>query len=88
MPLEVFPGFWGFAHLVLADGFRALVDCGSGLDASNEGLEHGLSAVRDAYGEDGGWKRLTHVLIYAWAYRPFRRVAVRAQPDRRSGRRA
>ena len=63
IPLEVFPGFWGFAHLVISDGFRALVDCGSGLDASNEGLERGLSAVRDAYGEDAGWQRLTHVLI-------------------------
>ncbi len=63
IPLEVFPGFWGFAHLVLAKGFRALVDCGSGLDASNEGLDRGLSAVREAYGEDAGWQRLTHVLI-------------------------
>ena len=51
IPMEVFPGFGGFAHLVMADGFRALVDCGSGLDASNEGLERGLSAVREAYGE-------------------------------------
>ena len=63
LPLEVFPGFWGFAHLVLSNGFRALVDCGSGLDSSNAGLEHGLSAVCDAYGEDAGWQRLTHVLI-------------------------
>jgi glyoxylase-like metal-dependent hydrolase (beta-lactamase superfamily II) len=63
LPLEVFPGFWGFAHLVLSNGFRALVDCGSGLDSSNAGLERGLSAVCDAYGEDAGWQRLTHVLI-------------------------
>jgi len=63
IPLEVFPGFWGFAHLVLADGFRALVDCGSGLDSSNTGLERGLATVADAYGEDAGWQRLTHVLI-------------------------
>jgi glyoxylase-like metal-dependent hydrolase (beta-lactamase superfamily II) len=63
IPLEVFPGFWGFAHLVVADGFRALVDCGSGLDASNTGLDRGLAAVSETYGEDAGWQRLTHVLI-------------------------
>ncbi len=63
IPLEVFPGFWGFAHLILADDFRALVDCGSGLDASNTGLEVGLAAIADAHGEDAGWQRLTHILI-------------------------
>jgi glyoxylase-like metal-dependent hydrolase (beta-lactamase superfamily II) len=63
MPLELFPGFWGFAHLVISDGFRALIDCGSGLDSSNSGLENGLSTVCSAYGEDAGWRRLTHVLI-------------------------
>jgi len=63
MPLELFPGFWGFAHLVLSDGFRALVDCGSGLDSSNSALDNGLATVRSAYGEDAAWRRLTHVLI-------------------------
>ncbi|MCX6072202.1 MAG: MBL fold metallo-hydrolase [Chloroflexi bacterium] len=63
MPLELFPGFWGFAYLVISDGFRALIDCGSGLDSSNSALESGLSTVCSAYGEDGGWRRLTHVLI-------------------------
>jgi glyoxylase-like metal-dependent hydrolase (beta-lactamase superfamily II) len=63
IPLEVFPGFWGFSHLILADGFRALVDCGSGLDSSNSGLDRGLATIGDAYSEDAGWQRLTHVLI-------------------------
>ena len=63
MPLELFPGFWGFAHLVISDGFRALIDCGSGLDSSNCGLDSGISAACTAYGEDAGWRRLTHVLI-------------------------
>ena len=63
MPLEEFPGFWGFAHLVITDGLRALVDCGSGLDSSNDGLERGLALVGEQYGEDIGWDRLTHVLI-------------------------
>lgn len=63
LPLEEFPGFWGYAHLVIADGLRALVDCGTGLDSSNDGLERGLAFVRDQHGEDIGWDRLTHVLI-------------------------
>lgn len=63
LPLEEFPGFWGYAHLLLADGLCALVDCGSGLDSSNEGLERGLETVRRDYGEQAGWDRLTHVLI-------------------------
>ena len=63
LPLEVFPGFWGFAHLVITDGLRALVDCGSGLDSSNDGLERGLALVGEQHGEDIRWDRLTHVLI-------------------------
>lgn len=63
LPLEEFPGFWGYAHLLLADGLCALVDCGSGLDLSNEGLERGLEIVRRDHGEPVGWERLTNVLI-------------------------
>ncbi len=43
LPLEVFPGFWGYAHLVLADGFSALVDSGSGFGKSNDDLDAGPS---------------------------------------------
>lgn len=63
LPLEVFPDFWGYAHLVLADGLAALVDVGSGFGDSNEHLEAGLAAVRGAFGEAVDWASLTHVLI-------------------------
>ena len=63
MPLELLPGFWGFAHLVLSDGFRALIDTGIGFETSNAALDRGLSAVRTVYGEDAAWQRLTHVLV-------------------------
>lgn len=63
IPLEVFPGFLGFSHLVFADQLRCLIDVGSGLEASNQGLETGLKSVHDRYGEEIGWRSLTHVLI-------------------------
>ena len=63
LPLEVFPGFWGYAHLVLADGFSGLVDSGSGFGKSNDDLEAGLEVVRQEYGEHVGWDSLSHLLI-------------------------
>ncbi len=63
LPLEVFPGFWGYAHLVLADEFSGLVDSGSGFGKSNDDLEAGLEVVRREFGERVGWDSLSHVLI-------------------------
>ncbi|MGH2626122.1 MAG: MBL fold metallo-hydrolase [Anaerolineales bacterium] len=63
LPLEVFPGLLGYAHLLLDDGFAALVDCGSGFGDSNAQLEAGLRAVRERHGESVDWADLTHVLI-------------------------
>ncbi len=63
LPLEVFPDFWGYAHLVLADGLVALVDVGSGFGDSNDHLEAGLAAVRETFGEAVDWGALTHILI-------------------------
>ncbi len=63
LPLEVFPGFWGFAHLVVSNGFVALVDSGSGFGKSNDDLEAGLEALRTQYHEPAAWQDLTHVLI-------------------------
>lgn len=63
LPLEVFPGFWGYAHLVLGDGIITLVDVGSGFGDSNQGLEEGLTQVKTRYGETAGWDDLTHVLL-------------------------
>ena len=63
LPLEVFPGFWGYAHLVMADGFSALVDSGSGFGKSNEDLETGLETVRGHFKERVGWDSLDRILI-------------------------
>lgn len=45
LPLEVFPNFWGYAYLLDLEGDRILIDAGSGLPASAEGLEGGLKRL-------------------------------------------
>ncbi|HMK09293.1 MAG TPA: MBL fold metallo-hydrolase [Anaerolineales bacterium] len=61
IPLDLFPGLSGYAHLVLAPNFAALIDVGSGFGDSNEQLDVGLRAVGAVEGI--GWTDLTHVLI-------------------------
>jgi len=63
IPLDLFPGLSGWAHLVLAPGAAVLIDVGSGFGDSNEQLEAGMQAVREIHGEPVGWGDLTHVLI-------------------------
>lgn len=63
LPIDVFPGLVGHAHLLLDDGFAALVDCGSGFGDSDAQLEAGMRAVREQHGEVVDWGDLTHVLI-------------------------
>lgn len=68
LPLELFPGFWGYAYLVLVDRpglepLRVLIDSGSGLDSSNACLEADLNAVAGAVGAPVSLADLTHVLI-------------------------
>lgn len=63
LPMDVFPGLVGYAHLLLEDGFVALVDCGSGFGDSDAQLQAGMSAVRQQHGEVVDWGDLTHVLI-------------------------
>ncbi|MEW6567759.1 MAG: MBL fold metallo-hydrolase [Chloroflexota bacterium] len=63
LPMEVFPGFWAFAHLVVADGFVALIDAGSGFGLANEHLEAAFTSVRRQHGEAVDLASLTHVLI-------------------------
>jgi glyoxylase-like metal-dependent hydrolase (beta-lactamase superfamily II) len=63
LPLEVFPGFWAYAHLVFAGDLVVLVDAGSGFGDSNEHLEAAFESVRRDHGEAAQWSRLTHVVI-------------------------
>lgn len=68
LPVELFPGFWGYTYLVLVsapDGtpMRVLIDCGSGFGNSNAHLEAGLAAVSAATGLATLFEDLTHILI-------------------------
>jgi glyoxylase-like metal-dependent hydrolase (beta-lactamase superfamily II) len=63
IPLDLFPGLTGFAHLVAAPGLTALIDVGSGFGDSNEQLEAGLESVARDHGEAVSWDRLSHVVI-------------------------
>jgi glyoxylase-like metal-dependent hydrolase (beta-lactamase superfamily II) len=61
--LEIFPGFWGHVYLALVDGYRVLIDTGSGFGKGNQQLEDRLRAVSKELGESVSLDRLTHVLI-------------------------
>jgi glyoxylase-like metal-dependent hydrolase (beta-lactamase superfamily II) len=61
--LEEFPRLWGHVYLVLVDGYRVLIDTGSGFGSSNQQLEDGLQAVGGQAGEPVSLAGLTHVLI-------------------------
>ncbi len=70
IPLEVFPGFWGCAYLALVDGYRVLIDTGSGFGDSNQHLEGGLQGAGAQAVSSGlavpqpfSFADLTHILI-------------------------
>ncbi|HSO27642.1 MAG TPA: MBL fold metallo-hydrolase, partial [Anaerolineales bacterium] len=68
IPLEEFPGFWGYVYVVLVEDkilgpLRVLIDTGSGYGDSNNQLEAGLAAVSAQLGQPFGFGDLTHVLI-------------------------
>jgi glyoxylase-like metal-dependent hydrolase (beta-lactamase superfamily II) len=63
LPLDLFPGLKGYAHLVCRNRATILVDVGSGFGDSNDQLEAGLASVQRQYGEASSWKDLTHILI-------------------------
>ncbi len=63
IPLELFPGFKGFAHLVCSADGCVLLDVGSGFGDSDAQLQAGLEAVRSEHGEKVGWDSLTAIVI-------------------------
>ena len=63
LPLDLFPGLKGYAHLILFGDVIALFDAGSGFGDSNQQLEAGMAAVREQFGEEVDWDSLTHILI-------------------------
>lgn len=63
IPLQVFPNLWGYAHLVIAGDYVALVDVGSGQGASDAQLRAGLEQIAGAWGEGVGWGDLDRIVI-------------------------
>jgi glyoxylase-like metal-dependent hydrolase (beta-lactamase superfamily II) len=64
LPLEVFPGFWAYAYLVIVDDYRVLIDAGSGYGASNEQLETRLAQAGTLFIEKPcKFDDLTHIFI-------------------------
>jgi glyoxylase-like metal-dependent hydrolase (beta-lactamase superfamily II) len=63
LPLEAFPNFWAYAYLVLADGYRVLIDCGSGNDVSRASFEAALAQVNQQSDRPVRYEDLTHILI-------------------------
>jgi glyoxylase-like metal-dependent hydrolase (beta-lactamase superfamily II) len=61
--MEAFPGFWGYAYLVIVDDYVVLVDTGSGFGDASQQLEAGLHAVSGLSGQDVGLANLTHIFI-------------------------
>lgn len=63
IPLNVFPGLWGYAYVVLVEDYRVLIDTGSGFYDSNQHLEEGLKTASSLAGMDVSLPNLTHILI-------------------------
>jgi glyoxylase-like metal-dependent hydrolase (beta-lactamase superfamily II) len=63
IPLQLFPNLRGYAHLVVAGDYVALVDVGSGQEASDAQLRAGVEQLRDHWGERIGWADLDRVII-------------------------
>ena len=63
IPMNVFPGFWAYAYLVLVDGLIVLIDTGSGFGDSNAHLEAGFDQASRAAGRAIRIEDLTHILI-------------------------
>ena len=57
IPLEAFPNFWAYAHVVQKDDFNILIDTGSGMDKSHQDLLDGLQKV----GMDAS--DITHIIL-------------------------
>ncbi|MBI2524738.1 MAG: MBL fold metallo-hydrolase [Candidatus Rokubacteria bacterium] len=76
LPVETFPGHVNNIYLILDGGQVTLLDVGSGLEMSNEGLERRIGEVRERFREDVTLEQVQHVVIshahmdhFGWAGR-------------------
>lgn len=63
IPLRLFPGMHGYAHLIMDGDEYSLLDVGSGFGYSNEDLEAGLEAVSNGFNESASWERISKIFI-------------------------
>ncbi|MCJ7823351.1 MAG: MBL fold metallo-hydrolase [Anaerolineales bacterium] len=63
IPLRLFPGMHGYAHLIIDGQELSLFDVGSGFGNCNEDLEAGLEDIRVAYDETVSWERISKIFI-------------------------
>lgn len=63
IPLREFPGLLGYAYFVWYDGYRVLIDTGSGFGESNQDLERGFQSISDYLGKEITFKHITHILL-------------------------
>jgi glyoxylase-like metal-dependent hydrolase (beta-lactamase superfamily II) len=63
IPLQVFSGLVGYAHLVIEGEYAALIDTGSGIGASDGDLRAGVEAIGEQWGEGVGWGDLRRIVI-------------------------
>lgn len=63
LPLQVFPSLWGYAHLVIAGDYAALIDVGSGQGQSDEQLRAGMAELAEAWDERLSWSDLDRIVI-------------------------
>ena len=63
IPLDTFPGFTGYSHVIMTESITAFLDVGSGFGSSNDQLADGLASIRSDFGEKVDWDSLTHILI-------------------------
>ncbi len=61
--LEVFPNFFGNVYVIDDGARRILVDCGSGMDFSNDNLVRGLASIEDRFGIRIGLSDIDVILI-------------------------
>jgi glyoxylase-like metal-dependent hydrolase (beta-lactamase superfamily II) len=63
IPMQVFPGFYGYAYLLLGDMPATLIDTGSGFGHSTSDLLKGIEAVQSEYGEAISVKQIERIII-------------------------
>lgn len=63
LPVEVFPGFIGYTHLIVYQGQTTLVDVGSGLFNSHRDLLDGFDTLQERYGFTIQLKDINRIII-------------------------